>query len=62
MEKSLKPIFSLVSDMSIKMAPSIDKLLLENLVPSFVFQEKSDVDANNPVVYFHTSGSLGISG
>lgn len=48
--------------MSIKMAPSVDELLLESSVPPFDFQGLSDTEANDPVIYFHTSGSSGTVG
>jgi hypothetical protein len=61
-EKSLESVFSSVSDMSIEMAPSVDELLLESSVPPFIFQEIGDAEVNDPVIYFHTSGSSGMSG
>ena len=62
MEKSLESVFSAETDMSIKVAPSVDELLLESSVPPFDFQGLSDTEANDPVIYFHTSGSSGTVG
>nr|ASK38699.1 putative nonribosomal peptide synthetase-like protein [Paecilomyces divaricatus] len=59
LEKSLHPIFTSISGLQTKQAPSLEDFLSEDVVPHFEYKGSYEKLTDEPLIYFHTSGSSG---
>ncbi|KAJ9348646.1 putative NRPS-like enzyme [Paecilomyces variotii] len=59
LEKSLQGLFSSIPGLQRKQVPSLEDLLREEPVPHFEYTTTYETLTDEPVVYFHTSGSSG---
>ncbi|GAD96178.1 NRPS-like enzyme, putative [Paecilomyces variotii No. 5] len=59
LEKSLQGLFSSIPGLKRQQVPSLQDLLGDEPVPHFEYTTTHDTMTDDPVVYFHTSGSSG---
>ncbi|KAL1847203.1 putative NRPS-like protein biosynthetic cluster [Paecilomyces lecythidis] len=59
LEKSLQGVFSSIPGLRRQQVPSLQDLLKDEPVPHFEYTTTYDTITDDPVVYFHTSGSSG---